>query len=253
MSSNNIKMAISISALIGLIITAGLSNTLSAKSFDDTEKTAIQSIIKDYLLKNPEVIRDAIEELERRNAVAEKQRRQKLIAENKDLLHDPKSSFITGNPKGDVTVIEYFDYNCPYCRQSLIDVVKLIENDKNVRVILKEYPILGEASKHASLVAIAARKQNKYMEIHTALLSAKGRLDNNSIMKIAEGIGLDMEKLKADMASDETKTILNKNIESGLKVGINGTPSFIINDELIPQVLPYEAMKGFISRLRKAS
>ena len=223
-----------------------------AKSFDDAETKAIEQVVKDYLLKNPEIIREALEELERRTAEAEKQRQKKLISENKELLLDEKYSFTTGNKQGDITVVEFFDYNCPYCRQALKDIVKLLDEDKNVRVVLKEYPILGQASQQAALAALAARKQGKYMEYHQALLNAKGRINDKAIEEVAGQVGLDVEKLKKDMASDEVKGELQKNIDVGIKLGINGTPTFIFNDQVIPQVLPFDAMKSIIARIRKA-
>lgn len=230
-----------------------ISGQAVAKNIDDTDTPAIEQIVKDYLMKNPEIIREALQELERRTAEEEQQRQKKLVSENRDLLVDPAYSFVAGNVNGDITVVEFFDYNCPYCRQAYKDLDKLLEEDKNVRVVLKEYPILGEASKQASLAALAARKQNKYMEFHTALLSAKGRINDEQITTIAKQVGLDVDQLQKDMKSKEIEDILNKNIEVGLKLGINGTPTFIFNDEVIPQVLPYEAMKEFIAKLRKAS
>jgi protein-disulfide isomerase len=239
--------------LAGFVLSSQLTMPAFAKTFDDADKTAIQGIVKDYLLKNPEIIREALIELERRTAEAEKNRQKKLVAENQALLTDPKYAHIAGNEKGDITVVEFFDYNCPYCRQSLKDIEKLMDADKNVRVILKEYPILGKASTTAAMAALASRKQGKYMEFHTALLSAKGRINDEQITKIAKSVGLDVEKLKADMKSADVIEAHKKNMEVGQKLGINGTPTFIFNDQVIPQVLPFEAMKQLIARIRKAS
>lgn len=249
----SIKRLSTIAVLAGLALTGPINTQLNAKTYDDGDKTAIRKIVKDYLMENPEIIREALIELERRTAEAEKNRQKKLVAENQELLTDPKYAHITGNEKGDITVIEFFDYNCPYCRQSLVDIEKLIKNDKNVRVVLKEYPILGEASKQASLAALASRKQNKYMEFHTALLTAKGRINDEQISLIAKNVGLDVDQLKKDMESEDVLESHNKNMEVGRKLGINGTPTFIFNDQVVPQVLPYEAMKQLIARIRKAS
>jgi protein-disulfide isomerase len=239
--------------LAGFALSSQLTMPAFAKTFDDADKTAIQGIVKDYLLKNPEIIREALIELERRTAEAEKNRQKKLVAENQALLTDPKYAHIAGNEKGDITVVEFFDYNCPYCRQSLKDIEKLMDADKNVRVIFKEYPILGKASTTASIAALASRKQGKYMEFHTALLSAKGRINDEQITSIAKTVGLDVDKLKSDMKSADVLEAHKKNMEVGQKLGINGTPTFIFNDQVIPQVLPFEAMKQLIARIRKAS
>lgn len=250
----SLKHLTSAIVVLGLTLATSFSaQPLSAKTFDDQEKAAIKQLVKEYLLEKPEIIREALQELEIRAAKEEKQRQKKLVTENQELLLNEKYSYITGNPKADVTVVEFFDYNCPYCRQSLSDIVKLLDEDKNIRVVLKEYPILGEASQQASLAAIAARKQNKYMEYHKALLSAKGRINKATIIAVAEKVGLDTKKLEKDMASKEVKEELQKNIEVGVKLGINGTPTFIFNDQVIPQVLPYDAMKELIAKIRKSS
>jgi protein-disulfide isomerase len=249
----SLKKLSAVALVAGFALNSLLAIPTSAKTFDDADKTAIQGIVKDYLLKNPEIIREALIELERRTAEAEKNRQKKLVAENQALLTDPKYAHIAGNEKGDITVVEFFDYNCPYCRQSLKDIEKLMDADKNVRVILKEYPILGKASTTAAMAALASRKQGKYMEFHTALLSAKGRINDEQITKIAKSVGLDVEKLKADMKSADVIEAHKKNMEVGQKLGINGTPTFIFNDQVIPQVLPFEAMQQLIARIRKAS
>ena len=247
------KCSKSLLAAIVLLATALISAPLAAKTYSDEDKAAIKDVVKEYLLENPEIIRDAIEELERRTAEDELKRQQELIAKNQELLVNPEYSHVAGNENGNVTVVEFFDYNCPYCRQSLNDIVKLMDEDKNVKVVLKEFPILGEASKEASLAALASRKQGKYMAFHTALLSAKGRITTASIESIAKKVGLDVDKLKADMKSEEVQDHLQKNIDVGIALGINGTPTFIFNDRVVPQVLPYEAMKAVIAKLREAS
>lgn len=253
MNFTPLKRSKSLLAALLIAATTLISAPLAAKTYNDEEKAAIKDVVKEYLMENPEIIRDAIEELERRAAETERKRQQELIAKNQELLVNPEYSHVAGNEDGNVTVVEFFDYNCPYCRQSLNDIVKLLDEDKNVKVVLKEFPILGEASKEASLAALASRKQGKYMEFHTALLQAKGRINNASIETIAKKVGLDVEKLKADMKSDEIKDHLQKNIDVGVALGINGTPTFIFNDRVVPQVLPYEAMKAVIAKLREAS
>lgn len=253
MNFHSLKKIGAAAIIASLAFTGSLSLSANAKKFDDADKTAIQKIVKDYLLKNPEVIREALIELERRTAEAEKNKQKKLLAENQELLTNEKYAHIAGNKNGDITVVEFFDYNCPYCRQALTDIMKLMEADKNVRVVLKEYPILGKASTTAAMAALASRKQGKYMEFHTALLSAKGRINDEQITKIAKSVGLDVEKLKKDMKSADVIEAHKKNMEVGHKLGINGTPTFIFNDQVIPQVLPFEAMKQLVARIRKAS
>ena len=213
----------------------------------------IKQIIEDHLLSNPEIIQKAVQELERRFAEEEKKQQVKVLAENKDLLLNEKYSFHTGNKTGDITVVEFFDYNCGYCRQALNNLVKLLEEDKNVRLVLKEYPILSEASQNAALAALAARKQGKYLEFHQALLKAKGGINAAVVERIGKKIGLDIDQLKKDMQSDEIKQALAKNVEVGQKLGVRGTPTFIINDQVFSEAIPYETMKTIIATIRKTS
>ena len=216
-------------------------------------EAAIKKIIKEHLIKNPEIIQEALQELERRYAEKEQQRQQQQLAENKDLLLNEKYSYHGGNKDGDITVVEFFDYNCGYCRIALKNVMKLLEEDKNVRLVLKEFPILSESSQQAALAALAARKQGKYLEFHQALLSAKGGINTQAIERIAKKVGLDVKQLKEDMTSDEIKQALAKNMEVAQKLGIRGTPTFIINDHIASEAIPYDRMKAIIAEIRKTS
>ena len=190
--------------------------------------------VRDYLVENPEVLIDMQAELERKQVAEQKSLREKAINENAAALFGDEHSFITGNPKGDVTLVEFFDYNCGYCRRAFKDLVKLLETDKNVRVVLKEFPIFGKPSEEVSRVAIAAAKQNKYFELHSALLNAQGRATKEQAFKIAEKLGLDIEKLKVDMqAPDVTKTI-QETAALADKMGLQGTPFYLVGDRSIP-------------------
>ena len=224
-----------------------------AAKFTPEQKQEIEQIIKSYLVANPEIFVEVQNALE---AKLEKEQAEKLkvaIAENaREISRQPDAS-IGGNPDGDIAVVEFFDYNCGYCKRGLLDIVKLIESDPKVRVVFKELPILSKGSEEASRIALAARKQGKYWELHRAMLSSKGQLNEASTLQIAEKLGLDVAKLKADMASPEVKAEIEKSEALAKKMGVNGTPHFLVGDRAIagaPEDL-YDQLARNVSELRK--
>ena len=156
------------------------------------------------------------------------------VKENADELFRPTGSPIAGNAKGDVTMIEFFDYNCGYCKKAFGDVAQAIEKDKQVKLVLKEFPILSKGSEEAARVALAAKMQGKYWEFHRAMLESQGQANEASALKVAEKLGLDMTKLKKDMASPEVKKEIDDTRKLATKMGIQGTPHFIVGDRIIP-------------------
>jgi protein-disulfide isomerase len=197
-------------------------------AFTGAQKSAIRKIIKEYLLSEPEVLREAINELNKRQEQAAEAERKKVLAS----LYKEKSPYSTG--EGKITLVEFFDYNCPYCRHALDNVLKFTKEEKDVRVIFVEFPILSDDSRVASQAAIAAAKQNKYFEFHRALMQHQGPVKEDVIYKTASEIGLDVNKLKADMKSPEVKELIEKNLQLGTSMGVQGTPAFFIGDEAIP-------------------
>ena len=156
------------------------------------------------------------------------------VKENADELFRPTGSPIAGNAKGDVTMIEFFDYNCGYCKKAFVDVAQAIDKDKQVKLVLKEFPILSKGSEEAARVALAAKMQGKYWEFHRAMLETQGQANEASALKVAEKLGLDMTKLKKDMASAEVKKEIDDTRKLATKMGIQGTPHFIVGDRIIP-------------------
>jgi protein-disulfide isomerase len=222
-------------------------------SFSADQKQEIEKIIKDYLVANPEVFVEVQSALD---AKVEKEQAEKLkvvISENAATIYRAPKASVAGNAKGDITVVEFFDYNCGYCKRGLHDVVKLVDTDPNVRVVFKELPILSKGSEEASHVALAAGMQGKYWEIHRAMLESKAHVDEAAALKIAEKLGLDMTKLKADMASPEVKAEIEKSEDLAKKMGVNGTPHFLIGDRSIagaPDDL-YDQLAKNVTELRK--
>jgi protein-disulfide isomerase len=167
------------------------------------------------------------------------------------LEQDPNSPNL-GNPDGDVTVIEFFDYNCPYCRKAGQTVQELLASDANVRVIYREWPILGEDSVFASRAALAARAQGKYEEFHWAMMGLQGRAEEASILNAAAEIGLDVDKLRADMDAPEINEHIQTSMELAAALGFNGTPSFVIGEALVPGFIKTAQFEGYVAAAREA-
>ena len=240
--------------LLAGTIAAGLagSGAVIAAEFSDEQRSEMGDIIKDYLLKNPEVLRDALQELQRREEVAEAQRAEKALTENAANIFRSEYDLVVGNPNGSVTMVEYFDYNCGYCKRALPDVLKLIDDDKDLRVVLKEFPILGPGSIFAARAALASRKQGKYWEFHLAMLEQRGAINEAKVLKAAEKVGLDVEKLKADMEAPEVEKAISINMGIARELGINGTPAFIVGERIIPGAVGYRTLAGTVAEVRES-
>ena len=198
------------------------------------EEKRVIEIVRNYLTENPEILVEMTTELDKRQAEEQAAQQSKAISENKDALFRSKLSYTGGNPDGDVTLVEFFDYNCGYCKRALPDIVKLVDGDSKVKLVLKELPIFGEDSEAAAKGALAAMKQNKYFEMHQKLYSGSGKADKEKVLKVAGELGLDVEKLKTDMESDDVKKALEESRELAQKLGLQGTPLFLIGDKVIP-------------------
>ncbi len=222
--------------------------------FSDEQKAGIRAVIRDYLLQNPEVFLDVQAELEKKLEEIQSARLKTSLKENAaDLFRRPDAP-MAGNPAGDVTVVEFFDYNCGFCKRGFPEVAKLIDSDKKVKVVFKELPILSKGSEEASRVALAAKKQGKYWEVHRDMLNSKGRLDEETALKIAGKLGLDVAKLKADMNAPDVTAEIEKVREVAQKMGINGTPHFLVGDRSIagaPENL-HEQLAEHVKAIRAA-
>ncbi|MEM7430183.1 MAG: DsbA family protein [Pseudomonadota bacterium] len=238
--------------VVGLGVVMTLATGAWAQSFNDAQKLEMENIIREYLLKNPEILRDAFGELERRERVAKEEEARKGIVENKEILYNSKLSYVAGNKDGDVAMVEFFDYNCGFCKRAFGDVLAIMESDKNLKVVVKEFPILGEGSMFASRAAIASKAQNKYWEFHVALMQARGALDQAKVLEIAAGIGLDLAKLQQDMKAPNVEAEIKETYELASKLGVNGTPAFVIDNTLIPGAMGLPALQQQVATVRES-
>jgi protein-disulfide isomerase len=244
-----ILASVAVAALI-LAVSPAVSFAEDAK-FTDAQRKEIETFIHDYVMAHPEVIMDSVDKY-RQGAEAESEKAfDEKIKTSGDALYNDPSSPVAGNKKGDVTIVEFFDYNCGYCKMAFKDVQTLLNEDKNVRIVFKDIPILSEASHTAARYALAADKQGKYWDFHKALMEKGGANNEDSIKKVAADIGLDMEKLKTDADSPETRAILEKNLDLARTIGITGTPGFVIADQALRGHYGIDAMRKIIAEARE--
>ena len=235
--------------LVGLTIFSGVA-LADATAPSKTDKSAIEKIVREYLLENPEVIDEAIQILRARRQAEEENRAKQALSQNGDALRHHPMTPVSGNVDGDVTVVEFFDYQCGYCKRSLASMVELLRSDKNVRVVWKELPILGPASRIAARTAMASKKQAKYLDFHIALMGERGRLSEGKIMEAAKRVGLNLEKLREDMKDPAIDAYLDETQQLANALGIRGTPAFVIGDKLVPGAIDTAGMKRIIAQSR---
>ena len=208
-----------------------------AENFSAPQRTEIEKIIKDYLLAHPEVLQEAMAELEKKQQVAETEKARSAIKNHSDALFNSPRQVVLGNPQGDVTFVEFFDYNCGYCKRALTDMVEIMGKDPKLKVVLKEFPVLGPGSVEAAQVAVAVRMQDKtgkkYLEFHQKLLGARGQADKAKALATAKEIGLDMARLDKDMKSEEVSKTLEESMKLAEALGLNGTPSYVIGNDVV--------------------
>ncbi len=214
----------------------------------------VEEIVRDYLMREPEIIYQALEELQKRQAAEQaEEQKQMLSARQDDLVNDPATP-IAGNPDGDVALVEFFDYRCGYCRRVLSSMQALMDEDAELKVVFKELPVLGEDSVRAARAALASRLQDEslYLDFHLALMSADD-LTADGIRTVAAGVGLDPDQLELDMESDEVSKAIDANYQLASALGIEGTPAFVIGENLVPGAVDKARLAALIEEARTAT
>jgi protein-disulfide isomerase len=227
--------------LISLLAAAAIAfagaTSVAAQTFSEPQRGEIEKIIKEYLIKHPEVLQEAMAELEKRQQVAEAEKARSAIRKHSDAIFNSPRQVTLGNPQGDVTFVEFFDYNCGYCKRALDDMMTLMGKDPKLKVVLKEFPVLGPNSTEAAKIAVAVRMQDKtgkkYLEFHQKLLTGRGQIDKARALAVAKEIGLDMARLDKDLKSDEIDATLQESLKLAEALGLNGTPSYVIGNDVV--------------------
>jgi protein-disulfide isomerase len=242
-------------ALLAVMLTLPATAPARAQGFTGEQRSEIERIIKDYLLSHPELLQDVMSELEKRQAAAEAEKHRTTVKENSDVIFSSPRQVTLGNPQGDVTVVEFFDYNCGYCKRAMSDMLELMKGDAKLKFVLKEFPVLGEGSVQAAQVAAAVRMQDKtggkkYLEFHQKLLAGRGPADKARALAVAKEIGLDVARIEKDMASDEVKATLEESFKLAEALGLNGTPSYVVGGDVVVGAVGLNTLKEKVNAAR---
>lgn len=249
-------------ALVLLTVAALGTTTASADELSEAQKAEINGLIeqyvrdnpefiRDYLLKNPEILLEVSKTLRARQAEQERVARAEALNAHRDSILNHPMTPVSGNPDGDVTVVEFFDYNCPWCKKSLSELVELEKDDPNLRFVWKEFPVLSATSVYAARAAMAADRQGKYMEFHLAAMAGGRITSEEQVLKIAEKVGLDMDRLATDMQDPAITEYLQETMQLAEALGITGTPSFVIGDYVAGGFIDKAEMKKLIEQARR--
>ncbi len=236
--------------LIGLALPA---SALDIDNMTDEQRQIFREEIRAYLLDNPEVIMEAVAVLEQRQANDQASADANLIAFHADALFNDERSWSGGNPEGDITLVEFVDYRCGYCRRAAPDVEELVESDGNIRIVVKEFPILGEQSTLAARFAISALQvagDEAYKSIHDALIAFDGDYTERSLRRLGDTLGYDGSAIVDGMETPEVNEVIAANHKLARALQISGTPSFVMGDQMLRGYLPLSEMQAMAADIR---
>ena len=244
--------------IIRMLLIAGMAGWLllnpgvreSAMAAGETSQDQLDQRIHDYILAHPEVLMEALQRLEERQREADAAALRAVLSQRADDIFRDGQSPVGGNPHGDVTMVEFFDYNCPYCRQVAPTIEQAMADDPKLRIVYKEFPILGPDSVFAAEAALAAARQGKYLEFHKALYGSRTRVTEAAVLKIAAETGLDVPRMQTDMNRPEIQTLIERNTELAQALRITGTPGFVVGDQIFPGATDLATMKKLIEQAR---
>ena len=242
-------------ALLAIALALPAAAPAGAQSFSPDQRGEIERIIKDYLLKHPELLQEVMSELEKRQTAADAEKHRGAIKELSATIFNSSRQVTLGNLQGDVTVVEFFDYNCGYCKRAMTDMLDLLKVDGKVRFVLKEFPVLGEGSMQAAQVAVAVRMQDKtggkkYLEFHQKLLASRGSIDKARAVAAAKEVGLDVARIEKDLASEEVKATLEESYKIAEALGLNGTPSYVVGSDVVIGAVGLKVLKEKVNTAR---
>jgi protein-disulfide isomerase len=243
------RMPIVQSAAAFALVFSVLSAPAAAQDIDRGE---IEKIVREYILKNPEIVTEALAELDRREKAAEEAARQEVLTSSSDILLNSSRQVVLGNPEGSVTLVEFFDYNCGYCKRAHGDMVRLIEENPELRVVLKEFPVLGQPSVEAAQVAVAvnAVAPEKYGAFHEALMTRRGQNNRASALEAAAAAGISEESLLTSLNSDLAGQTFEEVYTLANRLGLTGTPSYVIGSEVVMGAVGYDQLSSKVVALK---
>lgn len=243
-------LALLVAGLTGWFLLGSTGAERPAKAAGEMSQDQLNQRIHDYILAHPEVLVQALQSLDQRQREAEAAEAKAVLTARADDIFRDKQSPVGGNAEGNVTLVEFFDYNCPYCRQVAPIIAQAAADDPQLRIVYKEFPILGPDSVFAAKAALAAEKQGKYMQFHKALFDSRTRVTEPIVLKIAVEAGLDVARMKSDMQQPEIQALIDRNAELAQALKITGTPGFVVGDQIFPGATNLETMKKLIEQAR---
>jgi protein-disulfide isomerase len=241
--------------LLAVLLTLPAAAPVRAQSFTADQRGEIERIVKEYLLSHPELLQDVMTELEKRQTVAETEKHRAAVKEYSAAIFTSAQQVTLGNPQGDVTLVEFFDYNCGYCKRAMSDMLELLKTDPKLKFVLKEFPVLGDGSVQAAQVAAAARMQDKsggkkYLEFHQKLLGGRGQADKARALAVAKEVGFDVARIEKDMSSEEVKAQLEESFKLADALGLNGTPSYVVGSDVVIGAVGLNTLKEKVNTAR---
>jgi protein-disulfide isomerase len=244
----------SFAAACAVMLTLAAAPSSNADEFSSSQRSEVERIVREYLIAHPEVLQEAMNELDKRQSAAQAEKHKAAIKQYSEALFSSPRQVVLGNPNGNVTFVEFFDYNCGYCKRAMDDMLTLLKDDPKLKVVLKEFPVLGPGSVEAAQVAVAVHMQDKtgkkYLEFHQKLLGGRGEANKARALAVAKDIGLDMARLDKDLASPEVKAALQESFKLAEALGLNGTPSYVIGDNVVVGAVGLEALKEKVNTSR---
>jgi len=249
----NIKFRLLAPALFALALSLPSAAPAPAQTINADQRGEIERIVREYLLAHPEVLQEALGELDKRQAAAEIEKHRAAVKENAAAIYNSPRHVTLGNPQGDVTMVEFFDYNCGYCKRALSDMTDLMKKDPKLKVVLKEFPVLGPGSVEAAQVAVAVRMQDpkKYLDFHQKLLLGRGQADKARALAVAKEVGLDIARIERDLKSDEVAKTLEESMKLAEALGLNGTPSYVIGNDVVIGAVGLAALSQKVQAARQ--
>jgi protein-disulfide isomerase len=247
-----IRVGFVVAALVAALAAASwrVGAAVAADPAPSAQRQQIEQIVHDYIMAHPDVLVSSLRQAEDKIHKDDDIRASKAVAEHKTEVFNDPATPVGGNPRGDVTVVEFFDYRCPYCKQVEPSLEKMLHQDPQLRLVYKEFPILGPASVTAARAALAAKAQGKYDQFHAAMMEARGTITEDAVYRVAGSVGLDIDKLKRDMTAPAVSQALKSNLKLADALDIHGTPAFVIGDKVVPGAIDLDALKGMVSSAR---
>lgn len=235
-----VAAAVLVAGIGGAVLAAGTAGT----TVDASDKAAIEKVVRNYILSHPEIIPEAMNRMQTREVT-------KLLASNRKEIETPFAGAVAGNPAGDVSVVVFFDYACPFCRQGHVDVAKLAAGDKGVRVVYRDFPVLSPASEEAAMASLSAAQQGRYARFHDAMFETPGKVTHERTVAMVRTAGLDELRTARDLDAPVLKAEIKKNLDLGRALGLTGTPSYIIGNQILSGAVGFEKLKEAVAAARE--